>query len=198
MALVDFMKKLQEEDSDVIYSKPPEDGVKIIPPVKVESKVNPEKIKIIPPKEEEAPKVVKFKLARPVQEKPKPSPVVIVPKKEVKTEPIVQKPEPKVEKSEPTPVIVPTKKETSTVTEPPKQVINEVEILFKRSETPLDKKDLWIECYNKALKSKKVGFTVDKIRRGRFSITEDNQVIFLSEYDTYGKSVGEILNDNWL
>ena len=71
------------------------------------------------------------------------------------------------------------------------------EELFIRSETPLSKKELWFEYYNKALKSNKTNFVTDKCRRGRFMINEENKFIVLSDYDTYDKDANEILRDSW-
>ena len=221
MSLKDFMQQLQEQDDDVIYSKPPEESIQIIPPSKVDKAKNLDAIKIIPPKEE-TPKVIKFKLnlnstveetkSEVVNKQPeviippsRKTPEIIIPNKQVENKrPInqttntqrqqqtqskvynenVNKKEP-IKNSSPPPINTPVKKP------------DKGEELFIRSETPLSKKEIWFEYYNKALKSNKTNFVTDKCRRGRFMINEENKFIVLSDYDTYDKDANEILRDSW-
>ena len=233
MSLKDFMQQLQEQDNDVIYSKPPEESIQIIPPSKVDKARNIDTIKVIPPKEE-APKVIKFKLnlntttdqsaSQPVNQPvvdsvplTRKTPEVVIPNKRSNPEQprSIQEPpnrqvsqsvsqptnrqqtvrqQPQVEK----PVNRPVNRPETTVRQspsPPK--MDKGEELFIRSETPLSKKEIWFEYYNKALKSNKTNFVTDKCRRGRFMINEENKFIVLSDYDTYDKDANEILRDSW-
>lgn len=237
MSLKDFMQQLQEQDNDVIYSKPPEESIQIIPPSKVDKARNIDTIKVIPPKEE-TPKVIKFKLNLNTQEQntsqivnqptadsvplTRKTPEVIIPKKNPQESPKqqVQRPtsQPVTQQNRPQPrVEQPINRQPSTEnrqparSQPPvenrRPVENTVrqspppmdkgEELFIRSETPLSKKEIWFEYYNKALKSNKTNFVTDKCRRGRFMINEENKFIVLSDYDTYDKDANEILRDSW-
>lgn len=207
MSLQDFMQALQEQDDDVIYSKPPEETIQIIPPTTQEHNRKIENIKIIPPKEE-APKIIKFKLnavsestnTTVVEPKTK-KPEVIIPPKKVNSTPevVTQKPVQKIEENRE----VVENKQVEEVSEQPSKSINTEtkrdrgEELFIRSETPLSKKEIWFEYYNKALRSKKNNFVTEKCRNGRFTINEENKFIVLSDYDTYGKDANEILRDSW-
>lgn len=222
MSLKDFMQQLQEQDNDVIYSKPPEESIQIIPPSKVDKARNIDTIRVIPPKEE-APKVIKFKLNLNTQEQnssmdmnqkeadPVPltrkTPEVIIPnKRQVQEQPRSPVREPSRSEqvsrsisSSPTRSQSqnerPVRQEPIVNQSPPP--IDKGEELFIRSETPLSKKEIWFEYYNKALKSNKTNFVTDKCRRGRFMINEENKFIVLSDYDTYDKDANEILRDSW-
>ena len=249
MSLKDFMQQLQEQDNDVIYSKPPEESIQIIPPSKVDKARNLDSIKVIPPKEE-TPKVIRFKLNLNTQEQSnlssqvvnqpstnttqpdRKTPEVIIPKKTTQEQPrrpvqdesmSVSQPmrqQPRVEQPvnrQPSPSIDNRQQQNrpqqvsrsqqpvenrrpveNTVRQsptPPK--MDKGEELFIRSETPLSKKEIWFEYYNKALKSNKTNFVTDKCRRGRFMINEENKFIVLSDYDTYDKDANEILRDSW-
>ena len=59
MSLADFMRQLQEQDDGggIVYSKPPEKPVKVIPPTQ------PNNVRLLPPEIEQAqPKVIKIKI----------------------------------------------------------------------------------------------------------------------------------------
>ena len=185
MALQDFIRKLKEQDdSDVIYSKPPEQTIKIIPPTKPVDTIElpSESTKIIPPviiEDTEKPKTIKFKIkvANSSEQRIIESPIV-------KPQEIIKpQPKPKVQ----TPV-------KSQVIQPK----NDIEILFERSGTDISKKELWFDYYEKAKTSRKQNSIVERIRAGKFAITYDNQVLMLPDYDLYQKSVNEILQDKWL
>lgn len=200
MSLKDFMQQLQEEDNDVVYSTPPEESIQIIPPVSRDQKQeNNNSIKVIPPKEDE-PKVIKFKL-----KEREPTTGVVYPKQNTQsptiTPNVVIPPKKENNKKE---VVIPTTKieEKSVKKEVIKQkpVLSEedkIEEMFIRSETSIDKKEIWLEFYNKALKSNKHNLVTDKCKRGRFMINEENKFVILSDYDTYDKDVNEILHDQW-
>ena len=181
MSVRDFIKQLQEEDEQVVYSKPPEDPIQVIPPVVVDSKEYIEPIKVIPPKEE--PVVIKFKLKTPI-EQPKSMVVVIPPKQQ----------ESQKEKTPPQSI---NNENKNTV---------DIEKLFLESETDLSKKEKWIEYYNKAVSSKKDNYNIRKMKQGRFRVVEEGKgtvkglpdVDILPDYKTFGKKVGQILTDKWL
>lgn len=73
-----------------------------------------------------------------------------------------------------------------------------VEDMFIRSETPESRRKDWFETYENAIKSKKNNYIIEKIRRGKFSITSEGTQIILPELDTYGKSSQELLGEDWL
>lgn len=215
MSLKDFMQQLQEQDNDVIYSKPPEESIQIIPPSKVDKARNIDTIKVIPPKEE-APKVIKFKLNLNTEEQNTPkvvnqstgdstpltrkTPEVIIPnRKNTQEQPKrAEQPKPVSQSVQQTPVERPVNRQETAVKQAPSPPpMDKGEELFRRSETPLSKKEIWFEYYNKALKSNKTNFITDKCRRGRFMIDEENKFIVLSDYDTYDKDANEILRDSW-
>lgn len=192
MALQDFIKKLKEQDdSDVVYSKPPEQTIKIIPPEKPTSTIEipTENIKtnvtkVIPPdnpaEPEHKPTVIRFKLnsSKANQQKVVNVPVQSQP---VKTTPIIQ---PKPSTNEP--VKQQSRKEVDT------------ESLFLRSGTEMNKRALWYEYYEKAKVSKKQNSVVERMKLGKFAITQDDKVLILPDYDLSGKSTSDILQDKWL
>lgn len=67
--------------------------------------------------------------------------------------------------------------------------------LLKKSETYFQ--DEWMEQYEKAIRSMKNNYIVDKMRRGKFRYTKDHKVEILPEVDLYGKTTAEILNGNY-
>lgn len=213
MSLKDFMQQLQEQDNDVIYSKPPEESIQIIPPSKVDKARNIDTIKVIPPKEE-APKVIKFKLNLNTEEQntsqvinqpvvntvpsTRKTPEVVIPNKKPVQEQVKRQEQPISQPTRQRPQVErPVKQENTIRQTPSTPPIDKGEELFRRSETPLSKKEIWFEYYNKALKSNKNNFITDKCKRGRFMIDEENKFIVLSDYDTYDKDANEILRDSW-
>ena len=188
MALQDFIKKLKEQDdSDVVYSKPPEQTIKIIPPEKPTSTVEiptddikKNVTKVIPPTTpaERKPVVIKFKLNSTGSNQQK---VVEVPvqSQPVKTTPVIPKPS----------INEPVK------TQPKK---DDTESLFIRSGTDINKKAIWLDYYERAKASRKQNSIVERMKLGKFAITQDNQVLILPDYDLYGKSTSDILQDKWL
>ena len=213
MALQDFIKKLEEQDdADVIYSKSTQNNIRVIPPVNMDSKysksiipeVHEEKIQIMVPTESK-PKVLKFKISSfesiddyldlseikqtkikpksPASSQKKPNDQQIKPKQEVPQ----QKQEP-VKK----PVINNTPKQHVETEE------ERLERWFKMSDTSPHKKTKWFEYYYKAKESRKANPVVERVRVGRFMITDDDQVILLPDYDTHGKNANDILKDKWL
>ena len=218
MSLKDFMQQLQEQDNDVIYSKPPEESIQIIPPSKVDKARNIDTIKVIPPKEE-APKVIKFKLNLNTEEQntsqvvnqqvvnqpvantvpsTRKTPEVVIPNKKPVQEQVKRQEQSISQPTRQRPQVErPVRQENTIRQTPSAPPIDKGEELFRRSETPLSKKEIWFEYYNKALKSNKNNFITDKCKRGRFMIDEENKFIVLSDYDTYDKDANEILRDSW-
>ena len=204
--LEEFMKKLKEQDDDTIFSTPPEENIQVIPPEKSsqtiqvdEPKDKPEPLKVIPP-ETEKPKSYNFKInvkKEPVKQEIKHAekqPAVIISKP----------PEKQVEQQE----IIKPKQESNTVSKPIEnkpQVKSQAELdkeyaemLFTQSGTSLHMKAKWLEQFDKAKKSTKSNYVVDKMKRGKFMLNNDGQLLFLPEHETYGKSSGDLLTEHWL
>ena len=182
MALQDFIKKLDErEDSDVVYSKTPEPVTKIIPPSNKPTKVEmKDTTKVLPPRTEPITiKFTNFKLTKPINNIKN-----INIRKENKLE------EPKAVE----PKAAEVKKQTTEE--------DVVEKLFRESGTDLNRKQMWIDNYNAALKSKKTDLTTNMVRKGKFMIytgNGKNELILLPEnYIVGNKSSGNILNDKWV
>lgn len=202
-SLQDFMQELREkDDSDVVYSAKPEDEVRILPPIKNKEQVEvikkdekTEQIKVIPPhkeekkevkpvsfgnvkvdKKEEKPIITFRFVGKPKQEEPKQEPVR---QQEVQKEVVENKPQ--------------KQEETRELSEFEKKYL-----LFKKSGTPENKKEVWFEILNKALASKSRNYTSDTIRSGRFYISANDEILLLPKYDFNNKSVEDVLNDKWL
>lgn len=108
----------------------------------------------------------------------------------------VKKVEPKPQpKPEPKPEVKPQPKEKSIeeMTEAEK-----VNYLFKRSETPAEKRDVWLDYYYKAQKSRKDNPISKRMKQGKFTVTLDDQVIIMPDMDIYGMSSNDILHQKWL
>ena len=202
-SLQDFMQELREkDDSDVVYSEKPEYEVRILPPIKNKEQVEvikkdekTEQIKVIPPhkeekkevkpvsfgnvkveKKEEKPIITFRFVGKPKQEEPKQEPVR---QQEVQKEVVENKPQ--------------KQEETRELSEFEKKYL-----LFKKSGTPENKKEVWFEILNKALASKSRNYTSDTIRSGRFYISANDEILLLPKYDFNNKSVEDVLNDKWL
>ena len=215
MSLRDFMQQLQEEDEQVVYSKPAEEHIQIIPPIKADNKINTESIKILPPKED-VPQVVRFKLKSPIEAKVEINSsinanklnVTIPPKKDIAESVKLNRP---IIKDE-------TKLESykNNVT-PQKESLSEdnIEQLFLQSETSECKRDRWMFYYKKAQESKKSTAVVQKMKKGRFRVKDDAEIVLepkddegvlklppdvdlLPDFITYKKTVGQILQQKWL
>lgn len=198
-SLQDFMQELREkDDSDVVYSAKPEDEVRILPPIKNKEQVEvikkdekTEQIKVIPPHKEEKKEVkpVSFGNVK-VDNKKEEKPIITFrfvgkPKQEPVKQQEVQK---EVVESKPQ-----KQEETRELSEFEKKYL-----LFKRSGTPENKKEVWFEILNKALASKTRNYTSDAIRSGRFYISANDEILLLPKYDFNNKSVEDVLNDKWL
>ena len=209
MSLADFMRQLQEQDSGgLVYSKPPEKPVKVIPPEKTN-------VRILPPTiEQSQPKVLKLRLDRQAFTVPKPTisqPTQVSQPTPVQVQqPAYQQPvQPSVQQPRvPQPVVVQTPQVQPQVTKPvaqttpqPAQPVEPKQLtpdeLFARSGTEIGKQDLWLDYYNKALASRKDNPVVERMRLGRFTITPDDKVMILPDYDVVGKDPDDIIKDKW-
>lgn len=197
MAIRDFIQKLAEQDdSNIIYSKTPKESIKVILPNVPDQSyskedLNKNQIKVLPPREEK--RVIKFKISSSQKDKLLFSIDEANAKKEMsrKVPASEQKTEQKLTINRP----------DTTVLTQNKKIEDEqkkIEDLFSKTETPLSKKEIWIEKYHKAMASKKDSWQIRKIREGRFTITDQNEILFLSDYVTADKSVREVLKDKWI
>ena len=71
------------------------------------------------------------------------------------------------------------------------------EDIFNSTGTEYSKKTLWMEYFIKAKNSRKSNPIVDRMKVGRFTITPDNKVLLLPDYDIVGKDPDDVLKDKW-
>ena len=71
------------------------------------------------------------------------------------------------------------------------------EELFNSTGTEDSKKEIWFEYYHKACTSRKNNQIVERVKAGRFTITPDNKVLLLPDYDIVGKDPDDVLKDKW-
>ena len=160
---------------------------------------------IVPPKEESdtsKSKVIKLKInlkkdsnistvddtnTEPVQQ-----PLNIQPQVQPKKEELKPNIQPKSDPIKP-------KVEPKVIEEKPIEKTQEMieEDLFNNTGTEYSKKELWLENYHKATSSRKSNPIVDRMKIGRFTITPDNKVLLLPDYDIVGKDPDDILKDKW-
>jgi hypothetical protein len=191
MSLLAFMQELQEQDNGIIYSQAPEPTIKIIPPEKPVTQIIP------PETEEKKPVTIKFKINKKtveinngVQTQPKEQKVqqqeVHIQKppvqQQTQSQPIQQQVQQQVEK--------PQQVDTS-----PKELSDEE--MFNLTGTEYSKKALWLEYYEQAKRSRKNNPVADRMKKGRFTITPDNKVLLLPDYDVVGKDPDDVLKDKW-
>lgn len=187
----DFMRKLQEQDEDVIYSTPKEDAIEMIPPINAISTVEvdiPHTVKVIPPEQEETPRPVfraNFSMRSGgnniVSESTSPL-------SDNQENPV----KPKLNFKLNINAVATRDKIADNI------VQSAIEDLFNESGTPSTKKELWITKFNEAKSSKKKNYVVERMRLGKFLITENNEVLLLPDLDIQGKSSSEILREQWL
>lgn len=201
MSLVDFMQQLQEQDN-LVYSEVPEPSIRVIPPEKSCTKIiPPESIAAKPPT------TIKLKI--------KQKAVPIEPDVDNKNDVQVVQPEPILKKppnsstvqvqQNTVPEIQNTKESSHTqqvpqIQQPVQQTVNKKpsdEELFINSGTESSKRNIWLEYYQKAKSSRKVNPIVERMRIGRFTITPDNKVLLLPDYDIVGKDPDAVLKDKW-
>ena len=171
----DFIKQLQNDEfqSTVEFSKEPpvHTQVEIEKPREVAKKVENKK-----PEKTLKLNINKIKKDTPKQEEEVKKPQV---KEKVEEKKVVEEPQ------------------KSIATQPEIVEEQDVDLLFLKSETSVDKKAAWMEYYEKALRSKKDNAVTDKLRRGRFRILDDGSFIILPDLDTYQKSSKTLLEENW-
>lgn len=69
--------------------------------------------------------------------------------------------------------------------------------IFNSTGTEYSKKEIWMEYFEKAKNSRKSNPIVDRMKVGRFTITPDNKVLLLPDYDIVGKDPDDVLKDKW-
>lgn len=82
-----------------------------------------------------------------------------------------------------------------TIPEEPRELIDED--IFNSTGTEYSKKELWLNYFNQAKNSRKKNPIVDRMKVGRFTITPDNKVLLLPDYDIVGKDPDDVLKDKW-
>ena len=198
MALADFIQALQEED--IVYSEPRQDSIRVFPPEQQTIKTTQLEPEII----SEQPKVIKLKMKKKpvessiqpvfVSSEEKPPETVESKKQQLKLTGRVEKPivdsskqevkasKPNIESSKPK--VEPVKEETD-------------DDIFMKTGTESSKKEIWLGYFNQAKNSRKKNPIVDRMKIGRFTITPDNKVLLLPDYDIVGKDPDDVLKDKW-
>ena len=193
MALSDFIKALQQDD--VVFSEPEKPSIRVIPPEKPQITVIPPDSYMQQPKEPEVkPKVIKFKLNFKNQNTSTQEQKTTVEDKPVINEQPIQKTdviEPKVEQP------IEPKVEHQAVEQPVAYKEPTDEELFNNTGTEYSKKAIWMDYFNQAKNSRKKNPIVDRMKVGRFTITPDNKVLLLPDYDIVGKDPDDVLKDKW-
>lgn len=69
--------------------------------------------------------------------------------------------------------------------------------IFISTGTESSKKEIWLGYFNQAKNSRKKNPIVDRMKAGRFTITPDNKVLLLPDYDIVGKDPDDVLKDKW-
>ena len=227
MALADFIQSLQEQDvvystppQPSIRVIPPENqSIKIIPPESLN--IEPPTPKVI--KLKIKPKI-KTEEPKPIQQEPINEALtqnITQNKQQNINEPIIQQKSHSILKqvsntqtTENKPVVTQTQKEipkyvpqnipnthkTETLNSPnttqEKTQLTDEE-LFTSTGTEYSKKEIWFSYYEKAKHSRKSNPIVDRMKIGRFTITPDNKVLLLPDYDIVGKDPDDVLKDKW-
>lgn len=198
MSLADFMRDLQsQEASGTHYSEVPEQPVRVIPPDQTSVRViapdivpanKPTKIKLKlnpPTTPSTQPTVQSVPIQQPVQVvQPKPQ----VSQNVVNTS-VAPQPDQIVQQS-----IVSNLPDTPRVEKKTELTDDE---MFIKSGTEDSKKAIWMDYFAQAKASKKHNPIVDRMRVGRFTITPDNKVLILPDYDVVGKDPDDIIKDSW-
>jgi len=199
MSLVDFMQQLQEQDN-LVYSEVPEPSIRVIPPEKTVTKIIPPESTVVKP-----PTTIKLKINQ--------KSVVVnneVPNKVEDTQVVsnnsILKTPPKVQETvqqsvqetgrvQPQQQIVEKQVVEKVQVEQPKKLSEEE--LFINTGTESSKMNIWLEYYHKAKSSRKSNQIVERMKMGRFTITPDNKVLLLPDYDIVGKDPDDVLKDKW-
>lgn len=201
---------------------PPENQcIKVIPPespvLEPTPKVIKLKIKQKPVEQTPAQTVVQPQVQQPIlrpvthePEQPKLQPVSR-PVEQSQVHPVVQQTEPKIVQQpihqavQQTQAVIPkyTPPEDddissvlqSDVPQEPRELTDDD--IFNSTGTEYSKKTLWMEYFEKAKNSRKSNPIVDRMKVGRFTITPDNKVLLLPDYDIVGKDPDDVLKDKW-
>lgn len=133
--------------------------------------------------------VVKKPLTSQVVQKPPPNNTAV---QKSPTTQVVQKPPPSNSQA----------KSNQTVNQPAKPVAQSTtalidEQIFVKSGTESSKYQIWLDYFNKAKSSKKSNPIVERMKTGRFTLTPDNKVLLLPDYDIVGKDPDDVLKDKW-
>ena len=222
MALADFIHSLQEQDT--IYSEPPQPLIRVIPPENHSIKVIPPETLAI---DQSTPKVIKLKikpkLEQPIENtspaanilKPVEKPTennqtansILKPVSQTihnKSAPAVQQTQTDIPRYIPNEVSQPKPSTPSTpiaktepIQKPAEKTTVTDEDIFNSTGTEYGKKDTWLNYFEKAKASRKSNPIVDRMKAGRFTITPDNKVLLLPDYDIVGKDPDDVLKDKW-
>lgn len=201
MALQDFIQSLQ--DNDTVYSTPPQPSIRVIPPEN-------QCIKVIPPENQTldspAPKVIKLK----IKQKPIEDHTQNLENQVLQTVNQPMHVESKMPSTITTPVVQQTQEIIPTYTPPSitedqksqASEVNENHILtddeiFNSTGTEYSKKELWFHYFDEAKRSRKSNVIAERMKKGRFTITPDNKVLLLPDYDIVGKDPDDVLKDKW-
>lgn len=199
MSLVDFMQQLQDQDN-IIYSEAPEPSIRVIPPETTCTKIIPPENTTVKP-----PTTIKLKINQKNVDikhenvEVKPNPVIQEETSNNNDKPPLSKSEPVQQSALPTESSVqPTTNQQKQQTKQTNQQPVSDEDVFISTGTELSKKDIWMEYYEKAKRSRKSNPISDRMKAGRFTITPDNKVLILPDhYNIVGKDPDDILKDKW-
>lgn len=183
MSLVDFMQQLQDQDN-IVYSETPEPSIRVIPPEKSCTRIIPPESNVM-----KQPTVIKLKINQ--------KDIGINSTNELVTNQAINN------ETEPL-----SSNENKVIQESVSYNVNthhQIDITTQKSDeeifistgTELSKKSLWMDYYEKAKRSRKSNPVADRMKLGRFTITPDNKVLLLPDYDIVGKDPDEVLKDKW-
>lgn len=209
MALQDFIQSLQ--DSDTVYSTPPQPTIQVIPPETASIKVIPPESKLL---ESSTPKKIKLKLKvnsldnnttenhateNHVIENHQIEPNLTTVNNNTQDIRDLNKSD---ESNTQDSLITENKPIDDNIPKynPTAHEVNQesAEDLFLKTGTEIGKRDLWMSRYKQALASRKTNIVAQRMKLGRFTITPDDKVLILPDYDVVNKDPDDILNDKWL
>lgn len=218
MSLVEFMQQLQDQDN-LVFSEAPEPSIKVIPPEK------PVYTKVIPPEgiSSKPPTKIKLNINKKTVEVANKQiqslnnnvdnkhQILKSPPKQNDSNIVKQQPKQQdvqnninqqqiVNNSQQVTNNTISNNQTNinnnTTTKQQNQQLSD-ETLFIYTGTEISKKSIWLEYYHKAKSSRKSNPIVARMKQGRFTITPDNKVLLLPDYDIVGKDPDDVLKDKW-
>lgn len=204
MALQDFIQSLQ--DSDTVYSTPPQPTIQVIPPETASIKVIPPESKLL---ESSTPKKIKLKLKvnsldnntvenHPIENHQVEPNLTVVNNNTQDVGDLHKSDESNTQDK----LITENKPIDDNIPKynPNTREVNQesAEDLFLKTGTEIGKRDLWMSRYKQALASRKTNIVAQRMKLGRFTITPDDKVLILPDYDVVNKDPDDILNDKWL